>query len=106
MDFLVQRYVPWMNGPQFITEGLWEDIGVVRDLTADESAQACERATNGVAPLQPGRADRLRAIKWDAVSEHEALPGPPVIESATKEAPVARPAGSSPLPGLNVGGTL
>lgn len=86
MDFLVQRHIDYVNGPQ-TTDGTWEDLGVQRNLTADDGPLACKQAATGLPPLQPGRPDRLRAIKWDAISEVDVTPGPPEVADRQKQAP-------------------
>ena len=76
MDYLIQRFV--VNVPNE-SEGAWQDIQVVRDLTADQAKDAVSKALDA-----SGATGRVRCTRWDHIREFDASPGPAVLADRVK----------------------
>lgn len=84
MDFLIQRYLPGTANEAHKNSGSWEDVGIERNLKADEGEQAIQQAMANVQPLPLPVPDRCRAIKYEHVEEYDVTPGPPRLAKGEK----------------------
>lgn len=91
MDWLIQRYLPGTANEAHRDSGSWEDVIVIRDLTADQARDAARDALTALAPVIPNQPDRVRAIKWDAIYEFDAALGQRVLADRVKQPPAPLP---------------